>query len=169
MDESSQSSSDSSPSNGAVHPSHSVGRRELSARHLSAAKLESQGATISQIAKTLGVSSRSVERWRANPKYRAEVRRCVHEASRSLDRMALAFGPKAIKALSQIISDPSAKPGERASAAQKLADIALKISARTTEAEADREAEEEERLSAVRPPRNLTFALTKPVLPESNP
>lgn len=93
--------------------------------------------------------------------------RLVRESSRSLDRMALGLGATGLKALSKILSDPAAKPGEKAAAARALADFALKISARTTEAEADREAAEEEKLSAIRPPRNLTFSLMKPQLPES--
>lgn len=76
------------------------------------------------------------------------------------------MGSKGINALAQVLRDPSAKPGEKAAAGRTLAELALKISSRTTEVEADREAAEEEKASEVKAPRNLTFTLMKPVLPD---
>jgi hypothetical protein len=167
MDESSQSSSDSSPSSGRAKTAQSGPSANLTARQLQAADLEARGASKDQISKKLGIGRTTVQRWRTKPEYRAEVVRLVREFSRALDRMALGLGASGLKALSAVIADPNAKPGEKAAAARALVDAALKISARTTEAEADREAAEEEKLSAIRPPRNLTFSLMKPQLPES--
>lgn len=129
--------------------------------------MDAVGASISQIAKEMGVTDSAVKKWRANPRYRAEVARLVREHARALDRAVMARGAVGLNALVKVLSDPSAKPGEIASAAAALTSFALKISARTTEAEAKADAAAEEKANDVRPARNLTFTLTKPVLPET--
>lgn len=104
---------------------------QLSPKQLEAISGILQGLPSSRIAKTIGVSTRTLERWRKIPEFAAAITRIQGNASRQVEAEIVSditsvtsrldnLASKSLDCLEQIIDNPEARSSDRIQAARLL-------------------------------------------------
>lgn len=104
---------------------------QLSPKQLEAISGVVQGLPSSQIAKTIGVSTRTLERWRKIPEFAAAITRIQGSASRQVEAELVSnvtsvtsrlenLASKSLDTLEQILDNPEARSSDRIQAAKLL-------------------------------------------------
>lgn len=95
-------------------------RDGLTARQRLAVDLLAKGHTIRHVARELGVTERTITRYRSMPTVMKAVYRVQQEFLQSTDARGVSHAPEAVETLKAIVSNPDARDSDRIAASRAL-------------------------------------------------